>query len=199
MTQRNDFNPVLREDVVVGPCIGLLELSSIARGVETADAVLWQSRVEMLFAEPVQPGKYVLLFTGTVQDVGSSLLTGEEIAGDDVVDRLHIPQVHEQVPVALRRRGGKINGELDAIGVVETRTVASAIQAADVALKTATVDLFDLRVANGLGGKSFLAVTGEVSDVRSAVAAAARSAEQSGNLAREVVIPRPHPDLVRHL
>jgi len=199
MTTRNDFNPVLREDVDVGPCIGLVELSSIARGVEVADAVLWEAGIEMLFAEPVQPGKYVLLFTGSVQDVASSLRRAEEVGGDDVVDRLHIPQVHEQVAVALRRRGGKINGELDAIGVVETRTVASAVVASDVALKTATVDLFDLRIANGLGGRSFLALTGEVSDVRSAVASAARAAEEAGHLAREVVIPRPHPDLVRHL
>jgi microcompartment protein CcmL/EutN len=42
-------------------------------------------------------------------------------------------------------------------------------------------------------------VTGEVSDVRSAVAAGARMAQERGQLAREVVIPRPHPQLVRHL
>lgn len=196
---RNDFNPELRDDVEVGPCIGLLELGSIARGVEVADAVLWQSPVELLFAEPVHPGKYVLLFTGSVQDVSSSLSAGAETAGNDLVDRLFIPQVHAQVGVALRRRGGRIDGELDAIGIVETLTVSSAIVAADAALKQATVDLFDLRIANGLGGKSFLALTGEVSDVRSSVQAAAQSAESAGQLARQVVIPRPHPDLARHL
>jgi len=196
---RNDYNPELRDDATVGPCIGLLELGSIARGIEAADAILWEARVEMLFASPVQPGKYVMLFAGQVQDVASSLRGGAGIAGEDLVDELHIPQVHPQVEVALRRRGGRIDGALDAVGVVETRTVASAIIAADLALKTATVDLFDLRIANGLGGKSFLALTGEVSDVRSAILAAARSAEAKGQLARQVVIPRPHPDLVRHL
>ena len=196
---RNDFNPELRDDVRLGPCIGLLELGSIARGVEVADAVLWQSQVELLFSEPVHPGKYVLLFTGSVQDVTSSLAAGAETAGEDLVDRLMIQQVHPQVEVALRRRGGRIDGELDAIGVVETRTVSSAIVAADAALKQATVDLFDLRIANGLGGKSFLALTGEVSDVRSSVRAAAESAEAAGQLERQVVIPRPHPDLARHL
>ena len=63
----------------------------------------------------------------------------------------------------------------------------------------ATVDLFDLRIANGLGGKSFFSLTGEVSDVRSSIATGARSAEEGGHLTRQVVIPRPHPDLVRHL
>lgn len=196
---RNDFNPELREDLEVSPCIGLLELCSIARGVEVADAILKEASVQLLFASPVQPGKYVMLLTGSVRDVESSLRAGAEMAGADLVDQMHIPQVHEQVEVALRRRGGHIDGRLGSIGVIETKTVASAIVAADAALKTATVDLFDLRIANGLGGKSFLAIVGDVSDVRSAVRAGSSTAESSGKLERQVVIPQPHEDLARYL
>jgi microcompartment protein CcmL/EutN len=196
---RNDFNPDLREDAGLEPCIGLLELCSVARGVETADAVLKEAAVELLFATPVHPGKYVLLFTGSVQDVRSSVRRGAELAGADLVDQLVIPQLHEQVIPILKRRGGRIQGQLDAIGVVETNTVASAILAADVSLKTATVDLVDLRIANGLGGKSFYVLTGPISDVRSAVQSGASNAQAAGRLAREVVIPRPHPELVVHL
>lgn len=199
MTTRNDFNPTLIAADEPHACIGLLELGSVARGIEVADAVLWEAQVELLFATPVQPGKYALLFTGPVQDVSASLRRGTELAAGDLVDQLHIPQLHEQVLPALGRRGGHINGELDAIGIIETTSIASAILAADLALKTATVDLFDLRIANGLGGRSFLALTGEVSDVRSAVVAGSRSASESGHLAREVIIPRPHVDLSRHL
>ena len=197
--QRNDQNPEMRDDVALEVCIGLLELSSVARGVEVADAVLKEARVEMLFASPVQPGKYVMLFTGGVQDVRASVARGAALASSDLVDQLVIPQVHEQIVPMLRRRGGTINGNLDAIGVVETTTIASSILAADAALKTATVDLIDFRIANGLGGKSFFTLTGEVSDVRSSVAAGARNAQERGLLAREVVIPQPHPELVRHL
>jgi microcompartment protein CcmL/EutN len=196
---RNDLNPDLREDVALDVAIGVLELCSVARGVEVADAVLKEARVEMLFSTPVQPGKYVMLFTGPVQDVRASAARGAALAGTDLVDQLVIPQIHEQVVPMLRRKGGRINGQLDAIGVVETTTVASTISSADVALKTATVDLIDVRIANGLGGKSFYTLTGEVSDVRSSVAAGARAAQERGLLAREVVIPRPHPELVRHL
>ena len=46
---------------------------------------------------------------------------------------------------------------------------------------------------------SLFTLTGEVSDVRSSVAAGARLAQERGLLARDVVIPRPHPELVRHL
>jgi microcompartment protein CcmL/EutN len=196
---RNDYNPELRDDTPVGPAIGLLELCSIASGVAVADAILWEAEIELLFSTAVQPGKYVMLFTGSVDDLRAALRRGAELAGADLVDQLLIPQVHPQVETALRRREGHVNGTLDALGVVETTTVASSVLAADAALKRATVDLLELRVANGLGGKSYFSLTGEVSDVRSSVAAGAESAESGGHLARQVVIPRPHPDLVRHL
>jgi microcompartment protein CcmL/EutN len=195
----NDHNPALRDDLELGTAIGLLELGSVARGVEVADSILWESDVELLFATHVQPGKYVMLFTGSVQDLSAALRRGADLAGGDLVDQLLIPQIHPQVEVALRRRDGHIEGTIDAVGVVETTTVASAVEAADRALKHATVDLMELRIANGLGGKSYLSITGEVSDVRSSVAAGAGHAEQAGRLARQVVIPRPHPDLVRFL
>lgn len=196
---RNDQNPEMRDDVELDIAIGVLELCSVARGVEVADAVLKEAHVEMLFATPVQPGKYVMLFTGAVADVRASATKGAQLAGGDLVDQLVIPQIHDQIVPMLRRKGGKINGSLDAIGVIETNTVASTVSAADIALKTATVDLVDIRIANGLGGKSFFTLTGEVSDVRSSVAAGARMAQERGLLTREVVIPRPHPELVRHL
>ncbi|MDZ4772327.1 MAG: BMC domain-containing protein [Planctomycetota bacterium] len=196
---RNDQNPEMRDDVELDIAIGVLELCSIARGVEVADAVLKEAHVEMLFATPVQPGKYVMLFTGAVADVRASATKGAQLAAGDLVDQLVIPQIHDQIVPMLRRKGGKINGSLDAIGVIETNTVASTVSAADIALKTATVDLVDIRIANGLGGKSFFTLTGEVSDVRSSVAAGARMAQERGLLTREVVIPRPHPELIRHL
>ena len=75
----------------------------------------------------------------------------------------------------------------------------TAVDSTGLVVPGATVDLFDLRIANGLDGKSFFVVTGEVSDVRSAVAAGARQAQEKNQLVRDVVIPRPHVDLVKHL
>jgi microcompartment protein CcmL/EutN len=194
-----DTNPPFREELEMGPAIGLLELCSVARGIEVADAVLWEADIEMLASTAVQPGKYVMLFTGSVEDVSNGVRHGAELAANDLVDQLMIPNVHEQVEQGLRRQGGTVDGTLDALGVVETHTVAASILAADQALKAATVDMLELRIANGLGGKSYFTITGEVSDVRSAVTAGASLARERGQLAREVVIPRPHKDLVRHL
>jgi len=195
---RNDINPKRNEDVEFQPSIGLLELNCVARGIETADAVLWEADVSMVFAEPVQPGKYLMLFTGSVQSVTSGLRRGVEVSADSLVDSLLIEQAHEQLTFGLWREG-RLNGTLDALGVIQTSTVASAVLAADAALKTATVDLLELRIANGMGGKSYFTLTGEVSDVRSSITSGARVASERGQLMRDVVIARPHADLVRHL
>ena len=100
---RNDLNPEMRDDVAIDSCIGVLELCSVAKGVEVADAVLKEAHVDMLFATNVQPGKYVMLYTGSVRDVESSTARGAALAGPDLVDRLVIQQVHEQVVPMLRR------------------------------------------------------------------------------------------------
>ena len=42
--------------------VGFLELNSIAKGVEAADAILKAAQVELTFAKPVCPGKYSILF-----------------------------------------------------------------------------------------------------------------------------------------
>ena len=78
--ERNDKNPGLRAEVEVQPCIGLVEVASVPRGVELADGILWEAEVELLFATPVQPGKYLVLLTGSVEDVASSLRRAAELA-----------------------------------------------------------------------------------------------------------------------
>lgn len=197
--QRNDYNPTIHK-VDVLPAIAVLETSSVAAGIEMANAILWESDIELLFSTHVQPGKYVVLFTGSIDGLRSALRRGAEVARGDLVDQLLIPQVHPGVLDALRREDEPIaQGELDALGVIETTTVASCISAADIALKEAGVELLELRIANGLGGKSYVSMMGEISDVRSSVQAGAKSAEAAARLARHVVIANVHPDLASHL
>ncbi|HKE01163.1 MAG TPA: BMC domain-containing protein [Planctomycetota bacterium] len=188
-------SPTPREELARRPCIGLLETATVARGIEAADAILWRSEVAMLFCEPVSPGKFVSLFTGEVEEVRSSLLRGAEVAGDDRVDELLLPNVEATVAEALAGRFRA--APLAALGVIETSTVASTIVAADVACKTAAVVPVEIRLANALGGKAFVTLAGEVGDVRAAVHAGAESAASRGRLVREVVIARAHAALER--
>ena len=178
-----------------GPCVGLLELASIAAGFETTDALRKEAAVQILRARAVSPGKFVILFTGTVEDTTSALRRGLEVGRDNLIDSLLIPNI-EPTLLALMR-GGRPNGvpELDAVGIIETLSVASTVRAADIAAKTASLQLLDVQLAVGLGGKSYVTLTGEVGDVTAAVEAGAADAERAGLLVRRVVIPRPHGDM----
>lgn len=173
--------------------IGLIETISVAVGVRIADEMAKKAPVEILEATAICPGKYMVLVAGLVSPVESSLTRGVEVGGDVVVDTLFIPHVHPEVFPAIL--GSTEAGELRALGVVETFTVASTILAADAAAKAAPVHLIEIRLAKGLGGKAFFSMTGEIPEVEAAMGAALAVAGRDGNLVRSVVIPRPHPDI----
>lgn len=177
-----------------GSCIGLLELASIAAGFETADALPKEADVEILHARPVSPGKYVILFTGTVEDTTSSLRRGLEVGADAMIDHLLIPNVEPTLLALMRGDGARVSA-LDAVGIIETLSVASTVRAADIASKTGSLELIGLGLAVGIGGKSYVTFTGPVPDVTSAVDAGSADAEAAGMLVRRVVIPRPHVDM----
>jgi len=177
--------------------IGVLEIESIAAGVEVADAMAKMAPVEFVDAFMVTPGKYVVVVHGDPSSVESSVERGREVAGGTLVDSLVIPFLHPQVLPALRRMGAV--PELGALGLVETSSVTSGVRAADDAAKAAAVHLVHLHLGRGIGGKSILLLCGELDEVQAAVEAAAGRAGAAGRLLATRVIPQPHADLVRRL
>ena len=61
--------------------IGMLEYMNVPTGVRAADTVLKTSQVEMLEAQTVCPGKYIMLFTGEISAVKASLEAGGQYDG----------------------------------------------------------------------------------------------------------------------
>lgn len=168
--------------------IAAIETSSIAQGTVVGDAMVKTAEVDLVEASMLSPGKYWVLIGGEVATVRAAYRKGVEIAAETLLDSLFIPQLHEMVVPALR--GTAPRADHDALGVLETMTAASAIVAADQAAKAADVLLRDIRLANGLGGKGVVFLTGAVSDVQAAVEAGRTEALKKGLLARSVVIPR---------
>lgn len=173
--------------------IGLVEFNSIGVGIEAADAMLKVSHVALLMAKTVCPGKYICLVKGSVAAVQSCVDRGIEIGQEAAIDHLFIPRVHESIFPAISATS-KIM-EPGALGVIETFSIASAVEAADFAAKAAKVQLIEVRLAVGLGGKSFVTLTGEISAVRSAVEAGTRPVAEKGLLVHKVVIPSPREEL----
>jgi len=149
--------------------------------------------VTLVLAMTICPGKYIALVGGEVAAVRASVARGVEVGSPFVVDSLFIPRIHEQVFPAVM--GTASSREIRSLGVIETFSVASAIVAGDGAAKAAKVELLELRLAQGLAGKSFVTMTGDVSDVTAGVRAGVELIRESGMLVKDVVIPRPHADL----
>ena len=83
-----------------------------------------------------------------------------------------------------------------ALGMVETKGLVGAIEAADAMVKAANVTITDRQqVGDGLVA---VIVTGEVGAVKAATEAGAESASQVGELVSVHVIPRPHNELGAH-
>ena len=178
-----------------GPSIGFLETASIAKGIEATDAMMKQAAVDLLMTTIVPRGKYLVMIGGAVADVEAALRAGVERAGTSVLDQFLIQNVHPQLPAAIK---GKVKVEsVEAIGIIETKEVASAIFAGDAAAKAAAVTLIEAR--NQPGAKGMVVLTGDVGAVRAAVAAGVATIKKDGMLVAEVVIPRAHDALLKSL
>ena len=174
--------------------IGLLELKNITKGILVADAMLKAANVEMIIAQAMCPGKYVIMVGGDVGAVQSAVRSGKAIGGsDNVVDEFVLPNLHESVFPALS--GCTEVKELKSLGVIESYSVASAIVAADIAVKAASVELLEVRLARGMGGKAVVTLTGDVGAVTAAVRAGSNAIKESGFLVDQLVLPAPHKGL----
>jgi len=178
------------------PAIALLEFDSIAIGVRAGDAMVKRAPVEITYAGTVHPGKYLVLVGGDVACVEESYAAGLEAGREALVDRLFLPAVHPDVARMLRGARGRITG--DAIGVVETRTVASTIGAADRGIKGADVELVEIKLADRLGGKAYCVFSGAVADVEAAVDLAVDHLADPGVLVARVVIPEFHDEMLEN-
>ena len=85
----------------------------------------------------------------------------------------------------------------EALGLIETRGLVAAIEAADAMTKAAEVELIGTeKIGSGLVS---VMVRGAVGAVKAAVEAGSTSASRLGELVATHVIPRPHGDVEKIL
>lgn len=174
--------------------IGLVEVNSIAKGFEVCDAMAKTANITVLVAKSICPGKYIIMIGGDVAAVKQSVEAGQTLAGSTIVDSFVIPNIHPSVLPAIS--GGNSIDEVRAMGVIETYSVAATIEATDAAVKAASVIPLRMHLAFGIGGKSYVVLSGEVADMNSAVEAGSAVASEKGFLVNRVVIPRPSKQLI---
>lgn len=142
--------------------LALIEFSKIAVGIETADQMLKTAAVEIIHSKFICPGKYSVLISGNVSAVETALNSGLKIAKNKkaLVNSFLIANIDQQVKdLLLKKQSPKI--QIDSLGILEYINISSTIKAADIAVKSAEVNLLKLKLAMAIGGKGFLIFSGE--------------------------------------
>lgn len=172
--------------------LGAIEVSSIARGLYVVDALVKRAEVTVVRADPITPGKYVIVFAGGEEECSESLDAADDAAQGATIDKLILPNAHIALVPALDGHG--FVGASGALGMLELTTVCATLLSADRALKTAEVSLVALHLARQIDGKGYFAFTGSHDAVEAALEAGEEIVDPDKRAGREL-IARPHPDL----
>ncbi|MCT4535114.1 BMC domain-containing protein [Halodesulfovibrio sp.] len=178
----------------MGNAIGMVEFTSIAKGIFTVDQMVKVAEVEVVAAVSTCPGKYFVIITGDVASVENSVQVGEEHAKEYLVDFIMIPNVSQDIFPAIS--GATMPEHMGAIGIVESFSISTMVIAADAILKSVDVEAIELRLGNGLGGKAFFTFTGDVAAVSAGVDQAKKVMKSKGLLVNAEVIPSPSTKLI---
>lgn len=179
------------------PSLALIELSSIARGIDTTDKMLKAAEVRLVMARTICSGKYMVMVAGELHEVQASVAAGLECSRECTIDHFVIPDVHPDVYPAISATGVVL--EKGAMGIIESFSVAALVEAIDQVAKAAFVEMVQCRLAMALGGKAYLVFTGNVDAVRYSMEAGTEVVRKRGLLVNEVVIPDPRPELFQTL
>lgn len=175
--------------------IGIVEFRSIAMGIGAVDIIVKASDARILDARTICPGKYYIIFAGSVSAVKSSMNVILEESKQFIIDHAELSNVYPEMFSALSQTSEA--GDLKAIGVIETLTSPSILVAADSAVKATSVQLIEIRIARALGGKNICIINGDVSSVNESVRVGIQYAKGKNFLVDWQVIPSPHEDLYK--
>ena len=169
--------------------IGMVEYQTVSTGVRAADLMVKTANVDIIEAQTVCPGKYIVLITGELSAVRASVDAAKVAYENKLVDSFVLGNPDDSIFPAIY--GSNEIENHSALGVLETFSAASIIVAADMAAKTADVQLIELRIAKGMCGKSYMFLTGEVAAVTAAIERAKQEVGNGGMFLDSSIIASP--------
>jgi len=179
------------------PAIALIELNNIADGIKVGDAMAKKAPIALIKTGTVSKGKFLVLVGGSVASVDESFREGLRVAGSTQVDSLILPDVHPRVVEALLDKKVKIESE--SLGVMETLSIATNIQAADAAIKGAEVEIIEMRLGDGYEGKGYTLFNGKVEDVEAAMDIATQIIASKNVSSNTSIIPQLNDGMMKQL
>lgn len=178
----------------------MIEIGDVPAGLAALDALAKEAPVVVLAAGTIQGGHFLLSFAGDVEPVELAFARAILRAGRSVVNAVLLPHAEPRILPALRDGTVTLPAPGDALGVVQTGSPPTLLRALDAALKGATVELVELRVAEGLGGRALATLWGHQTDMEAAIElATAAFSRGRPDGCTTAVIPNADPEVSRAL
>ncbi|MCP4119094.1 MAG: BMC domain-containing protein [Desulfobacteraceae bacterium] len=166
--------------------LGLVETKSIAAGVRVADMMMKRAGVDLVKASTICSGRYMIQVSGNREEVKTSVEAARE-SGAILAGTFVISNISPEVLAALKHAAPVSRN--NALAVIECKTATAGIAAADAAVKESGVALPKLVTGQGIMGKSYFVLAGELTAVEAGTSAAKQILGKK--LIEAVVIPSP--------
>lgn len=154
---------------ITGPAVALVEITDVPTGLLSLDALAKEATVTILSAGTVQCGRFLIAFAGEVEPVEMSFEKAVSVAEKALLDSVLLPYAETRILPALADGRARRPRNGDSLGVLQTGSSPTLLRAVDAALKGADVELLELRIAEGLGGRGLAMVWGHQHDVQAAI------------------------------
>jgi len=147
----------------------MLDVGDVPPALLALDALAKEAFVTLLGRGTIQPGRFAILFAGDVESVQRSFAKAEPLCRASLCDSVLLPFAEERLIPAIRDGAMRWPAPGDTLGVIQLGFPPTLLRAVDAALKGAEVDLIQLRLGDGLGGRGIALVWGETHDVEAAL------------------------------
>ncbi|MCA9242355.1 MAG: BMC domain-containing protein [Phycisphaerales bacterium] len=169
------------------PAIAMYEFDSVADGTRVADRMIKQAPLTLFRAGTTHPGKYLLLVGGEVGAVEVADAVARREPAGVLGDAIFLPDAHHKLQAALW--GRRVSAEADTLAVLECPAMPALVGGVDRAVKTAPIEIVDLRLGDALGGRGVAQFCGVQADIEASIEAALRTMSPR-HTAKHAIIPR---------
>jgi microcompartment protein CcmL/EutN len=177
--------------------ICIIESSSVSVGYKAMDEMVKMSGINIFSSGIRNPGRFLLMAEADEASLKAAYDIGVEICGQWLVDSVILYNI---VPEVLRTID-KLNKnvKINTLGIVEVKTMASTILCADVACKSADVEIVKLTISDQMHGAGFFAISGETSDMEAAIEASVRVACEAKVFINSSMFQNPDEKLIAEI
>ncbi len=184
-----------------GPALAMLVVDEVPAGLRALDAMLKEAPVDLIGAGTIQDGFYMIVIGGQVEALQRSMRRALDSASMHTIDSVLLPDAEPRILPAIRDGVIRWPAPGDTLGAVQIATPPGLLRAVDRALKRAAVELVEMRLGDGLGGRAIASFWGETSDVEAAIALARGETADVDPLAAvsTSIIRNADPDLAARL